>query len=297
MTAPQASDPAFALPDRRAARALFDRASAHFDEASFVHDHARDILLERLQFLRVTPARVLDLGCGTGRGLAALRARFPTAGLVAADSSAEMCARAFAAAAASEAVVVAADAAELPFADASFELVVANLVMAWCQPEQLFSEIARVLAPSGLVLFSSLGPDTLEQVRRAWSRSDRGIHVHGFFDMHDLADAAARSGLREPIVDCDHLTLSYPDSAKLHADLRAAGATNVAGGRRRSLTGRQRFEAYGQALVAALSDPDGRLQITCELIFGQAFGRPSRGGSDGLSFAVPVESIGRRSLS
>jgi len=292
MPAPSEADPAYALPDRRATRALFDRASAAFDEASFVHDHTRGILLERLQYLRVAPGRVLDLGCGTGRGLPALRALFPAAAIVAVDSSAGMSTRA--ASATVEAAVVTADAAELPFASASFDLVLANLVLAWCPPEHFFAEVARVLAPEGLVLFSSLGPDTLEQVRRAWARSDRGIHVHGFFDMHDLADAAARAGLREPIVDVDRLTLTYGESAKLHADLRAAGATNVAGGRRRGLMGPRAYADYQQAL--ARQNDAGRLPVTCELIFGQAFGRPeSRGG--GASYAIPVEAIGRRSLS
>jgi malonyl-CoA O-methyltransferase len=288
-----AGDPALALPDRRAARALFDRASVAFDEASFVHDHARNILLERLQYLRVTPRRVLDLGCGTGRGLPALRALFPAATIVAVDSSAGMTARA--ASSAAGATVVTADAAELPFADASFELVLANLVLAWCPPERLFAEVARVLAPDGVVLFSSLGPDTLEQVRRAWARSDSGIHVHGFFDMHDLADAAARAGLREPIVDVDRLTLTYGESARLHADLRAAGATNVAGGRRRGLTGRRAYAEYEQTLARQRTAE--RLAVTCELIFGQAFGGPPARSGGGASYAIPVDAIGRRSLS
>jgi malonyl-CoA O-methyltransferase len=243
MTAPNAADPAYALPSARAARAAFDRASAKFDEASFVHDHARGILLERIQFLRVAPSRILDLGSGTGRGLADLRERFPAAALVAADFSTKMCERAAVAARATGASVLAADAENLPFPDASFDLVVANLVLAWCHPERFFGEISRVLTPSGVVLFSSLGPDTLEQVRRAWSRADRAIHVHGFFDMHDIADVAARSGLREPIVDVDRLTLTYGDSAQLHADLRSGGATNVAGGRRRGLTSRSQLAA------------------------------------------------------
>jgi malonyl-CoA O-methyltransferase len=250
--------------------------------------------------LRVAPSSILDLGSGTGRGLADLRERFPAAALVAADFSTKMCERAAVAARATGASVLAADAENLPFPDASFDLVVANLVLAWCHPERFFGEISRVLTPSGVVLFSSLGPDTLEQVRRAWSRADRAIHVHGFFDMHDIADVAARSGLREPIVDVDRLTLTYGDSAQLHADLRSGGATNVAGGRRRGLTSRSQFAAYDAALARNLADQGGRLHVTCELIFGQAFG-PSglRGGRgpDGTTYAVPVESIGRRSLS
>lgn len=103
---------------------------------------------------RVPPPRAaLEVGTGTGSGAAAIAERFPEAEITAVDLSEEMVRRArdhlpnvrF----------EVADAAELPFPDASFDLVAQNNVPVY------FSEIARVLAPGGRVLITStFGPAT-----------------------------------------------------------------------------------------------------------------------------------------
>ena len=162
------------------------------------------------------------------------------------------------------------DVEALPFASQSIDLVFANLVLPWCDPARALAEFARVLAPNGLLLLSSTGPATLEQVRRAWRAVDDRVHVHGSIDMQTLGDLVAGAGFREPVLDTDRVTLSYSSATTLHRELKALGASNVAGGRRRSLTGKQRFAAYESCLRAHAGEA---IEVSVEFHFVQAWGR------------------------
>jgi malonyl-CoA O-methyltransferase len=280
-----------ALPETRAARRAFDRAR-QFDSACFIHDEARSRLLARLDLVRLVPTIAVDLGCATGRGAAALAARYPAARVLGVDSSLGML-RATAAGAGEAVRVVGGDAAALPLRAGSVELVLANLVLPWCRPERLFAEAARVLTDGGALLFATLGPDSLQEVRAAFAAVDDRIHVYAAFDMHDLGDLALAAGLAEPVLDVDRIEITYADVAGLVRDLRAAGAVNVAGGRRRSLTGRRRWGRFVERLPRGA---DGRLGVTVELILGQAWGRgpaarPQAGSSE---IRVPIERIRKR---
>jgi malonyl-CoA O-methyltransferase len=283
-----------ALPETRAARRAFDRA-LEFDSACFIHDEARGRLLERLELMRLTPSVAVDLGCATGRGAAALAVRYPAARVLAVDSSFAML-RATAAAAPAAVRVLGGDAASLPLRDSCVDLALANLVLPWCRPERLFAEAARVLAASGALLFATVGPDSLQEVRAAFGAVDDRIHVHAAFDMHDLGDLALAAGLAEPVLDVDRLEVTYADIGGLVHDLRAMGAINVAGGRRRNLTGRRR---WGRFIERLPHGADGRLAVTVELILGQAWGRGAREKSRPASgeVRVPVAHIRRRSES
>ena len=184
-------------------------------------------------------------------------------------------------------------AAALPLTAGAVELILANLVLPWCRPERLFAEAARVLADGGALLFATLGPDSLQEVRAAFAAVDDRIHVHAAFDMHDLGDLAMAAGLAEPVLDVDRIEVTYADVAGLVRDLRAVGAVNVAGGRRRSLTGPRRWGRFVERLPRGA---DGRLAVTVELILGQAWGpgpvaRPKAGSSE---IRVPVERVRRR---
>ena len=259
------------LPERAAAMRGFDRAGATFDNADVVHSEARRRLLERLKLVRLEPACIVDLGSATGKGGAELAAAFPEARVVAIDRSLAMVERTQARCTSfAVATAVAGDAERLPLADNSADLIFANLLLPWCAPDIVFGEAARVLREGGLLTFTTVGPGTLAEVRRAWATIDDTIHVHGFIDMHDIGDLAARAGLTEPVMDVDTLEVTYRDTASLAADLRACGAANVAAGRRTTLTGRKRWSAFRDALEATRID--GRFAVTVELIFGQAWG-------------------------
>jgi malonyl-CoA O-methyltransferase len=281
-----------ALPEKRAARRAFDRAR-NFESACFIHDEARARLVARLELLRIAPSVALDLGCATGRAASSLAARYPGARIVAVDSSPGMLRLAAAASSASTVTVVGGDAEALPLRGGCAELMLANLVLPWCRPDRLFAEAARVLADGGALLFATLGPDSLQEVRAAFAAVDDKIHVHAAFDMHDLGDLAVASGLAEPVLDVDRIEVTYADVASLVRELRAIGGINTAGGRRRTLTGRRRWGRFVERLPRG---GDGRLAVTVELILGQAWGRgvAALPGSGTSEIRVPIESLRKR---
>jgi malonyl-CoA O-methyltransferase len=285
-----------ALPEAHATRRSFDRATG-FDRASFIHDETRRRLLERLDLFDLEPRVAVDLGCATGRGAVALAARYAEARVLAVDSSAGMLRAARANAAALPSVMaLGGDAEGLPLRDHSVQLILANLVLPWCRPQALFAEAARVLEEGGLLLFATLGPDSLQEVRAAWGSVDSALHVHAAFDLHDVGDLALAAGLAEPVLDVDRLEVTYSSVAKLVDDLRSCAAVNVAAGRRRGLTGPRRWHAFERELVGGGNG--ARFGVTLELVLGQAWGRGPRAArrSEGTGeIAVPLASVRRRS--
>ena len=289
--------PTFGLPDKRAALKQFSRASATFDnaDADAVHAEARTRLLARLPLFKLEPRRVLDLGAATGKASADLAAMYPEARILATDLCWQMAERARGRCEhLGRVAAVNGDAEKLPFADASIDLIFANLLLPWCDPREVFGEAARVLRDGGLLMFTTVGPDTLQELRWAWSEVDDGVHVHGFADMHDLGDMASRAGLAEPVMDVDRLQVTYTGLDGLVADLRACGATNVAHGRRTGLTGRARWQAFCDRLEAQRTAD--RLSMSVELIFGQAWGGISprrRSPPGGGPISISVEELTR----
>jgi malonyl-CoA O-methyltransferase len=282
-----------ALPEKRATRRAFDAADG-FEHACFLHDDTRSRLLARLDYVALaSPRLVIDVGCATGRGANGLALRYPGTQVLALDTSSRMLRTAVRHAGVNVAVL-GGDAERLPIRAHCVDLMLANLVLPWCRPDAVFAEAARVLKDGGLVLFATLGPDTLKEVREAFGAVDRSIHVHAAFDMHHLGDMALAAGLAEPVLDVDRLEVTYPDLGALVRELRAVGAVNVAGARRRGLTGVERWRRFERGFVRAA----GRLAVTVELIFGQAFGLGAvqRSAAAGpAEIRVPIERLKRRS--
>jgi malonyl-CoA O-methyltransferase len=301
VNAPDKSGPG-AAPDDLAAYTLdtsrvrrsFDRAASTFDAAGVLHAEVRENLLARLDLTTLAPRVVVDAGAGTGYASRALKRRYPKALVVALDFSRRMLQdagrrqswlRRFAR--------VQAAAERLPLADGSVDLIFSNLMLQWCDPDSVFAEFRRVLAPSGLLCFTTFGPDTLRELRSAWREVDSRTHVNQFIDMHDIGDALVRAGFSSPVLDVERYTLTYLDVGRLGADLKATGARNATGGRPRGLTGRRAFGALQAAYEAFRQE--GRLPATYEVVFGHAWcpaGAARRGGTDPST--VSLEEIKRQ---
>jgi malonyl-CoA O-methyltransferase len=258
--------------DIRRVRAAFDAAAQGYDAAALLQREVAERLLERLELTTVAPERVLDVGCGTGRPTRALVKRYPKAVVVGADLAPGMLRVAEAEQPwfGKRARYTCAEASRLPFATASFDLLYGSLVLQWCEDlDATLLEWRRLLKPHGLLLFSTLGPDTLKELRAAWSAVDGYNHVNRFLDMHDVGDALIRAGFVEPVMDVEQLTLTYADVTSLMRDLKRIGAHNVTAGRGRGLTGRGRLAALGQAYERFRRE--GRLPAGYEVVYGTAW--------------------------
>lgn len=285
------------LPDKRWLRESLERAAASYDDAAVLQREVGGRLLERLDLVRLAPARILDLGAGTGFASRALLKRYPKAEVVALELSTAMLRRARRRAPWLRRLpVVCADAERLPFKPASFDLIVSNLALQWCHdPDQLFAGLVRALRPDGLLMFSTLGPDTLRELRQSWAAVDDKIHVNAFLDMHDVGDALVRAHFADPVMDVEHFTLTYSALADLMRDLKSSGARNVSAGRPRVLTGKGALQQVESA-YEAFRDEDGRLPATFEVVYGHAWAPkalPQRRGAGGETF-VPLGRIRRR---
>lgn len=271
--------------DRRAARRWFERAAA----ASAADPLAREVerrMAERLDYVRLAPARILDVGAGVAAH-EVLRRRYPRAEIVAVDGAAAMLRQARAARPlAGRALArlrgagerfVCADSAALPFAPGACELVWSNLALAWSDAGPALREWHRVLAVGGLLMFSSYGPDTLQELRAAFA--DTVPHVHPFPDMHDIGDALVAAGFADPVVDMERITLTYAGVEGLVADLRSTGQRNAHAARRRTLTGADRWRR-ARAAYGALAR-DGRVPASFEIVYGHAWKAAPRSAADG----------------
>lgn len=262
--------------DLRQVRRAFARAASTYEQHDALQREVESRLFDSLDYYEGKPGRVLDIGCGTARGSARLRKRWRDAEVIALDVSLPMLHAAKRHAGWFRPLArVCADACRLPFPDRSMDVVYSNLCMQWCDaPRTVFTEFARVLKPGGYLVASTLGPDTLTELRQAWAAVDEALpHVSRFFDIRDIGDAALASGLKDPVLDTDRITLDYPDVRALLADLKGLGATNADAERTRGLTGKGRFKAMVDAYETRRRD--GRIPATWEVVTLHGWGFPA----------------------
>jgi len=247
-------------------------------------------MLERLELVRLKPRYVLDAGAGAGEGASLLMKRYPGSSAVVLDGACEalkagvggqgMLSRIRRLFGMPAAEFICADFSALPLAGESCQLVWSNLALAWAaRPDVVFDEFRRVLAVGGLLMFSSFGPDTLRELRDAFSGVDDYPHTLHFPDMHDLGDMLVGAGFADPVMDMESFTLTYQDMGALARDLRMSGQSNSAQGRRRTLMGKGPWKSACQRYE--MLRRDGRLPATFEIVYGHAWKVPSRRKQEG----------------
>ena len=269
----------FSLLARRQRR---DRAAAGFDDFRFLYDFMAEGIAERLGAGKRDFTDMLDLGCWD-----ASFAPPPGASVTRCDPG-EVFAR--------NAGGVQADEDRLPFADGSFDLVVAigTLDTVNDLPGAL-TLIRRALRPDGLFLGAFLGAGSLATLRRALMQAERdrpAARLHPQIDVRSAGDLLARAGFALPVADTESLNVRYGDLFALLRDLRGMAATNVM--RDRAPLSRTTLAAAAQAF-AELADPDGRTRERFEVITVTGWTpdpsqpKPARRGSATASLAEALK--------
>ena len=270
--------PQLAQFDKALVRRSFERAAHSYDAAAVLQHEVCRRMDERLDLIKHQPAIVLDAGSGTGNALAALRMRYPKARVIAFDLALGMLQQGRARASQPwwKSVLkqtlneVCGDIEHLPLATGSVDLIWSNLALQWVNdPDRAFGEFYRVLAPGGLLMFSTFGPDTLKELRTAFAQVDRHTHVSRFIDLHDIGDILVKRGFADPVMDMEPFTLTYSTVRALMHDWKAIGAHNATQTRAPGLTGKSRLAAVTQAYETLRHD--GTLPATYEVVYGHAW--------------------------
>lgn len=275
--------------DLEQVRRNFRRAAPGYAGADFLAREIDARMQERLDYVRLTPGWIVDLGCGPGLSLSGLQQRYPAARCLGLDQERAMLPgvaqaqgwrRWLGAGRERQPAYLVGDANRLPLGARTVGLLWSNLLLPWLEePRPFFREALRTLEVGGLLMFSTLGPDTLKELRAGFR--DGHAHLQRFADMHDLGDMLLEIGFADPVVDMEVITLTYQDLPALVADLRAAGARCAMRDRRRGLAGRSLWQGL-QAHYEALRQ-DGRLPATFEVIYGHAWKPEPRQIEDGRS--------------
>lgn len=272
--------------DKARVRDSFDRAADTYDAAAVLQKFVRHEMLNRLDLVVMQPSRILDAGCGTGHASAALMKKYTKAEMISLDLALGMVKktqsvnaglvnrvkRIFTQASQS---FVCADIEHLPLANFSVDMIFSNLAIQWCNDlDAAFAGMHRVLRQDGLLTFSTLGPDTLKELRTASKTKGERVSVSRFFDMHDIGDALVRAGFAAPVLDVERVVLTYDHAIDVMRDLKAIGAHNATDGRGRGLQGRdflkkitENYEQFRQ---------EGKLPATFEVVYGHAWKPASR---------------------
>jgi malonyl-CoA O-methyltransferase len=294
------SDEAPCFVDSRQVRRAFARAAAGYDAHASIEREIARRMLERLDYVKIEPQRIVDLGCGTGATLPALKERYREAQVIGVDACEAMLRVGHRQGRqlrwlmpflkSTRSPRLAADAAALPLAAGCAQLLWSNLMLLWASdPQPVIREMHRVLEVGGLAMFTTFGPDTLKELRASFG--DGYSHTQRFVDMHDLGDMLVEAGFADPVMDMEVLTLTYEDVDRLIGDLRASGATCAASDRRRGLMGKGDWQAM-RAGVERLRR-DGRIPATLEVIYGHAWRAAPKRTADGRA-VIRIERPARR---
>jgi len=257
------------MSDSRTIRDTFNRVAARYDRHAALELEVGRRLLERTGFCRREPRRILDLGCGTGASSVELKKKFRRARVIGVDSATMMLAQLQRRASLLRPVsAVCADLSSLPFPQASADLVFCNLAAYWSpDPAVLFGEFRRVLQPGGMLLFSTLGPASLRELREASSQAESGLQFPEFPDLLEVGNALVAAGFSEPVMDMEIITVHYPSLDALALELESTGTSLL-------ISGWEHWAELKGPLDSASAprQAGGRVPLTYEIVYGTAFG-------------------------
>jgi malonyl-CoA O-methyltransferase len=282
--------------DKRAMRHAFSKAAHAYDAAAVLQREVCIRLLEKLDYMTLRPQRVLDVGSGTGWGGRQLGERYASADIISLDIALGMLQASREPAgwwrklfSKNRQRFVCADAEALPLAAQSVDMAWSNLALQWCNDlPATFSGLHRVLRSDGMLIFSTFGPDTLKEIRTAFQGVDGYNHVNRFVDMHDIGDMLVAAGFADPVLEMEHITLTYSDVRAVMQDLRSIGAHNATAGRAQGMLGKAKWARIQQNYEALRRD--GRLPATFEIVYGHAWKVPPKKTADGRA-VVRIDSL------
>ena len=249
-------------------------------------------LLARLDYIKLKPRKILDLGSGSGVFSEALKKKYRQAQIVSLDISFPML----------QMIQkrqswrrkwhsVQANMIHMPFPTGTFDLIFANQTIHWYQPAMpVLQEIHRIMCPDACFLFTTLGPDTFLEMRAAWAHADDYAHTNTFLDMHDWGDALMHVPFQDPVMDQEKITCHYPSLLDLLNSLKKQGVRNMHAHRNPGLTGVQAYRRFEQA-YRQCKTAQGKFPLTYEVVYGHAWRGNFSSRSEGNAVYIDVQSL------
>lgn len=248
----------------------FNKAASHYAEAAFLYRATGERLLSRLDYMRCNPQVILDAGCGLGNLSEKLLECYPKAQIVALDFSENMMKIGKENHVAPSINRVIGNMLNLPLQSESVDMIFANQSIQDVEDlTGLFLAFHRVLKPEGVLLFSTLGPDTLKELKAAWSSVDTYGHIREWKDLHVLGDALMSQQFIQPVMDREEIVVHYKSPATLLKDLKDQGSYNVHPLRRKGLMGVDARDYLFYQLEQQKKDE--KIALTYEVVYGQAW--------------------------
>jgi malonyl-CoA O-methyltransferase len=248
----------------------FNKIASHYDQVAILQREVAHRLVERLDYIKLHPEIIVELGSATGYCTHLIQQRYPQAKIISIDLAFNML-RYASENPHTQINAICADAYHLPLQDNSVDLIISNMMLPWCDDHvSLFRECHRVLRPEKLLMFATLGPDTLKELRLSWVSADDYPHVNSFTDMHDIGDALVHAQFLDPVMDSENIQLLYPRVELILKDLKMMGSQNMNINKRRSLLSKIRFKQFLSAYEKYQLD-DSQFPVSCEITYGHAW--------------------------
>lgn len=272
----------------------FNKHATEYEKAALIQQEIGQRLFERLDFLKIEPKYVLDLGCGSGFFTAQLKKKYPKATVIGLDLAHAMLLQAKK----KQGLwrkwpLVNADMLQMPFPTGIFDLVFANQVIHWghAMPE-VFRELNRVMNTNACLMFTTLGPDTFKELKQAWQGVNAFAHVNNFVDMHDLGDSLLAEHFLEPVVDMEFLSLHYKTLPQLVRSLKSQGVKNIHPQRNHGLTSRASWGKF-EHNYSLMCTKEGKYPLSYEVVYGHAWKGATRQTVEGAETRISVSAIKR----
>lgn len=252
--------------DKKILQGAFNKAAKTYAGSAVLAKAVAEELVDRLQYMKVSPRTILEVGSGAGFVAQALaKTRLAKAYTIHLDFAIDLLRQATLN---KKTVHVCADTYKLPFKTHSMDVLLSNLCLPFVDDiYAVLDEWQRVLKPGGLCLFTTLGSDTLKELKQAFAAVSQYSHVHTFLDMHNVGDALLATKFAEPVMDVDVVTMHYNSVDELLVSLKNQGVLNASSQRPRGLMTPRVLARMKQAYELSA----GRCPATVEIVYGCAW--------------------------
>ena len=263
----------------------FDKKASSYDEHSFVQKEVARRLCDRLSNITIKPINILDIGCGTGHLSDMLFKLYPDANITCLDISYNMLVESNRKN--SNLNYILSDAENMPFKNNKFDLIISSFTLHWCvEIEKIFFDIHRFLKDEGLFLFTTVGPNTLEELGTAYLAIDSEKHINIFSDMHLYGDSLLKFGFQDPVMDMEKIIIEYNTFKDVLDSLKKTGANTV-------MHSKPIYISKNSYQMLSKTYPtnhiNNRFPVTYEMIYGIAWKNPEN--TDKNTGVIPIKKI------